>query len=205
MWSVLESRVRNRFLPPSSLKQPKDASTIWKLYACPMLLVHIFPVVVVTFLYHFLWAPDKILSQKHVIYWRISDSSQTEFIKYMPTFVSGHCRPFESTTLLRYASDTASATPRTNIRTDYQIGMMVNNCSWISDIPWKWSTHGCNVLFIHTSHYKIMGWTQQRITVTTHGESTQRAMDAGFSRMSQKLMILWHPVAEICTASRFRS
>jgi hypothetical protein len=28
MWSVLESRVRNRFLPPSSLKQPKDASTI---------------------------------------------------------------------------------------------------------------------------------------------------------------------------------
>jgi hypothetical protein len=28
MWSVLESTVRNRFLPPSSLKQPEDASTI---------------------------------------------------------------------------------------------------------------------------------------------------------------------------------
>jgi hypothetical protein len=196
LWSLWESKVRNRFLPPSSLKQPEDASTIWKLYACTMLVVHVLPVVVVTFLYHFLRAPHKILSQKHVINWRISGSSQTEFIKYMPTFVSGHRCPLESATLLHYASGTASATPRTTTRTDSQIYMTVNNCSWISDISWKWSPHSCNVLFIHISHYKIVGWTQRRITVTTSGESTQRATDASFSRMSQKPVILWHQVAE---------
>jgi len=41
-----------------------------------------------------------------------------------------------------------------------------------------------------------MGWTQRCITVTTRGESTQRATDASFSRMSQKPVILWHRVAE---------
>ena len=99
--------------------------------------------------------------------------------------------PLESTTLLGYASGTASATPRTTTRTDYQICMMVNKCSSISDISWKQSPHSCNVLFIHISHYKIGGWTQRRITVTTRGESTQRAMDTSFSRMSQKPVILW--------------
>jgi len=205
LWSVLQSRVRSRFLPPSPLKQPEDASTIWKLHACPLLLVHILPVAVVMFLYHFLWAPHKILSQKHVIYWRISVSSQTEFIKYMPTFVRGHCCPLENTTLLSYTSCTASATLRTTTRTEYQICMMVNNCSWISDISRKRGPHSCNVLFIHISHYKIVEWTRWHITVTTRGESTQRAMDASFSRMSQKPVILRYPVAEICTASRFRS
>ena len=95
LWSVLESRVRSRFLPPSSLKQPKMPPQSENCMPKPLLLVYILPVVVVTFLYHFLRAPHKILSQKHVIYWRISGTSQTEFIKCMPTFVSGHCHPLE--------------------------------------------------------------------------------------------------------------
>ena len=95
LWSVLESRVRSRFLPPSSLKQPKMPPQSENCMPKPLLLVYILPVVVVTFIYHFLQAPHKILSQKHMIYWRISGTSQTEFIKCMPTFVSGHCHPLE--------------------------------------------------------------------------------------------------------------
>jgi hypothetical protein len=54
LWSVLESRVRSRFLPPSFLKQPKMPPQSENCMPKPLLLVYILPVVVVTFLYHFL-------------------------------------------------------------------------------------------------------------------------------------------------------
>jgi hypothetical protein len=152
------------------------------------------PIVVVKFLYHFLRAPHKILSQKHVINRRISGSCQTEFIKYMPTLLVVTAAPPKVPPF--YVMQEVQHQPllEPSLELTLKFVWWSNKCSWISDISWKWSPHWCNVLFIHISHYKMVGWTQRCMTVTTR----RRINTKGYGRQLQQnvSVILWHRVAQ---------
>ena len=164
------------------------------MYSCSMLLVQRLPVVVVKFLYHFLRAPHKILSQKHVINTRISGSCQTEFIKYMPTLLVVTAAPPKVPPF--YVMQEVQHQPRLQPPLELTLKFVwwSNRCSWIADISWKWSPHWCNVLFIPISHYKIIGWTQWCIIVTTRW----RINTKGYGRQLQQnvSVVLWYRVAQ---------